>query len=97
MGDNRATAERRVDVRIQATFVLDDKPYACSVMNMSANGLLLRFDGQPDLLPTDEETGKTGTLVFGAGEAVEKTLQGKIVRFLSSDGIQIAAVSVVGS
>ena len=88
--------EERASVNIPATFTLENKPYACVVLNMSTGGLLLKFGQQPDLLLSKDDTGKNGTVVLGIGEKSKKSLHGKIVRVLLNDNARMAALSVVG-
>lgn len=88
--------EERVSVSIPATFTLENKLYACMVLNMSTGGLLLKFVQQPDLLLSKDDTGKNGTVVLGIGEKSQKSLQGKIVRVLLNDNAREAALSVIG-
>ena len=91
----RASSERRretrASVRIPATFALENKLYRCTVLNMSAGGLLLKFSQQPDLLLSKDDTGKKGTVVLGTEK---KSLHGKIVRVLLHDSAPEAALSV---
>ncbi|HVO40710.1 MAG TPA: PilZ domain-containing protein [Spirochaetia bacterium] len=90
----RRRAER-VTVEIRAQLLLEDRPYDCSVLNMSSNGMLLKFDNEPDRLTLHDPTGKVGTVILGIGQDNEKSLHGTIVRFLSSDDVCVAALSVV--
>ncbi|MGO9409690.1 MAG: PilZ domain-containing protein [Spirochaetia bacterium] len=88
--------EKRASVSIPATFTLEKKLYPCRVLNMSAGGLLLKFDQQPSgLLLSKDDTGKTGTIIFGTEES-PKSLQGKITRILVNDNVLVAAISVEG-
>jgi len=54
----------------------------------------LKFDQQPGLRISSDDTGKAGTVVFGLDESPRKNFQGKIVRVLLSDSVLVVAISV---
>jgi hypothetical protein len=85
--------EKRLAVSIPATFALENKLYRCVVLNMSAGGLLLKFSQQPDLLLSQDDTGKKGMVVLGTEK---KSLHGRIVRVLLRDSAREAALSFAG-
>jgi len=95
-GSTERRRETRASVSIPATFTLENKLYSCIVLNMSAGGLLLKFSQQPDLLLSQDDTGKNGTVVLGTEEKSKKSLRGKIVRVLLDDSAREAALSVIG-
>ena len=88
--------EERVSVSIPATLTLENTLYSCVVLNMSSSGLLLKFDHQPDApVISQDDTGKTGTVVLGTEEKSKKSLQGKIIRVFISGNVRVAAIFVI--
>ncbi len=96
--DQKATERRqseRIADSIPAVFTLETRPCPCVVLNMSEGGLLLKFDQQPALSPSEGDIGKTGSVVFGV-DTSQKSLRGRIIRTLMSDNICVVAISLVG-
>ena len=62
---------------------------------MSSGGLLLKFDqasGGPVI--SQDDTGKTATVVVGVEKKSMKSLQGKIIRVFMNDNVRVAAIFV---
>jgi hypothetical protein len=98
--NDRTLAERRRDERVSvnapATFTMEHRLCACTVLNMSASGLLLRFDQKPGLPIAQDDVGKNCSVVIGVDDQSGKSILGTIVRVLLNDNVCVAAISAAG-
>jgi len=83
--------EERRETSVDSTFTVEGKPRACTVMNVSGSGALLKFDGHRHLWLSDGDVGKVGMVVLQAG----RTHSARIVRILFDGDVQVVALSLV--
>lgn len=87
-----ATADRRQEPRfavmIDAAFTLKDKRCACTILSLSASGLLLRLHENSHFRLSQDDIGEIGEVTIEPG----RTRRGTIVRFLSWADVRVVAV-----